>query len=153
MKKMANGVIDTYNMVTGAVVAVLSYILGEHWILFIGFLMLNVADWLSGWLKSKILGKTSSKTGLKGVLKKLGYWLMVMVAFGSSAIFIEIGKVIGVNLGITTLLGWFVLASLLVNEIRSIVENFVEAGFNVPSVLVKGLEVADKVVNKDSEGE
>lgn len=150
---MANGVIDTYNMVTGAVVAVLSYILGEHWILFIGFLMLNVADWLSGWLKSKILGKTSSKTGLKGVLKKLGYWLMVMVAFGSSAIFIEIGKVIGVNLGITTLLGWFVLASLLVNEIRSIVENFVEAGFNVPSVLVKGLEVADKVVNKDSEGE
>lgn len=153
MKKMANGVIDTYNMVTGAVVAVLSYILGEHWILFVGFLMLNVADWLSGWLKSKILGKTSSKTGLKGILKKLGYWLMVMVAFGSSAIFIEIGKVIGVNLGITTLLGWFVLASLLVNEIRSIVENFVEAGFNVPTVLVKGLEVADKVVNKDSEGE
>lgn len=153
MKKMVNGAIDTYNMVTGAVVAVLSYILGEHWILFVGFLMLNVADWLSGWLKSKILGKTSSKTGLKGILKKLGYWLMVMVAFGSSAIFIEIGKVIGVNLGITTLLGWFVLASLLVNEIRSIVENFVEAGFNVPTVLVKGLEVADKVVNKDSEGE
>lgn len=150
---MVNGAIDTYNMVTGAVVAVLSYILGEHWILFVGFLMLNVADWLSGWLKSKILGKTSSKTGLKGILKKLGYWLMVMVAFGSSAIFIEIGKVIGVNLGITTLLGWFVLASLLVNEIRSIVENFVEAGFNVPTVLVKGLEVADKVVNKDSEGE
>ncbi|OLR58297.1 holin [Anaerostipes sp. 494a] len=153
MKKMVNGAIDTYNMVTGAVVAVLSYILGEHWILFVGFLMLNVADWLSGWLKSKILGKTSSKTGLKGILKKLGYWLMVMVAFGSSAIFIEIGKVIGVNLGITTLLGWFVLASLLVNEIRSIVENFVEAGFNVPTVLVKGLEVADKVVNKDTEGE
>lgn len=150
---MVNGAIDTYNMVTGAVVAVLSYILGEHWILFVGFLMLNVADWLSGWLKSKILGKTSSKTGLKGILKKLGYWLMVMVAFGSSAIFIEIGKVIGVNLGITTLLGWFVLASLLVNEIRSIVENFVEAGFNVPTVLVKGLEVADKVVNKDTEGE
>ena len=45
------------------------------------------------------------------------------------------------------------LASLLINEIRSIVENFVEAGFNVPAVLVKGLEVADKVVNKDQEEE
>lgn len=89
----------------------------------------------------------------KGVLKKLGYWLMIMVAFGASAIFIEIGKAIGVDLGITTLLGWFVLASLLINEIRSILENFVEAGFNVPIILIKGLEVADKVVNKDGDSE
>ncbi|MCQ4795612.1 phage holin family protein, partial [Anaerofustis stercorihominis] len=85
--------------------------------------------------------------------KKLGYWLMIMVAFGASAIFIEIGKAIGVDLGITTLLGWFVLASLLINEIRSILENFVEAGFNVPIILIKGLEVADKVVNKDGDSE
>ena len=64
-----------------------------------------------------------------------------------------IGKVIGINLGITTLLGWFVLASLLINEIRSIVENLVKAGYDVPKVLIKGLEVADKVVNKDQEEE
>jgi len=87
-------------------------------------------------------------TGWKGVLKKLGYWLMIMVAFGASAVFIEIGHTIGIDLGITTLLGWFVLASLLINEIRSILENFVEAGYNVPTILVKGLEVADKVVNQ-----
>ena len=98
-------------------------------------------------------GKENSRAGWKGVLKKLGYWIMIMVAFGASAVFVEIGKVIGVDLGVTTLLGWFVLASLLINEIRSIVDNFVEAGFNVPAVLVKGLEVADKVVNKDQEEE
>ena len=34
--------IDGYNAVTGAIVAVLSYILGEHWILFAAFLLLNV---------------------------------------------------------------------------------------------------------------
>ena len=80
---------------------------------------------------------------------------MIMVAFGASAVFVEIGKTINVDLQITTLLGWFVLASLLINEIRSILENFVEAGYNVPKILIKGLEVADKVVNKDniSEGE
>lgn len=154
MKKMnVTNLIDSYNAVVGGIVAVLSYVLGPHWILFAGFLLLNIADWLSGWMKSKILNKTSSKTGWKGVLKKLGYWVMVLVAFGSSAVFIEIGKVIGINLGVTTLLGWFVLASLLINEIRSVVENFVEAGFNVPVILIKGLEVADKVVNKESEGE
>ena len=91
--------------------------------------------------------------GWKGVLKKLGYWLMIMVAFGASAVFVEIGKAIGIDLEITTLLGWFVLASLIVNEIRSICENFVEAGYNVPQILVKGLEVADKVVNQEQEGD
>ncbi|HIV13464.1 MAG TPA: phage holin family protein [Candidatus Pullilachnospira stercoravium] len=155
MKKMyADKIIDTYNVVVGTIVAVLSYIFGEHWWLFLAFALLNVADWLTGWMKSRLLKKENSVAGWKGVLKKLGYWIMIMVAFGASAVFIEIGKVIGIDLGITTLLGWFVLASLLINEIRSICENFVEAGFNVPQILVKGLEVADKIVNKDSaEGE
>lgn len=150
--KYANAIIDSYNATVGAIVAVLSYILGEHWILFVAFLLLNVADWLTGWMKSRMAGKENSVRGWKGVLKKLGYWLMIMVAFGASAVFIEIGVVIGIDLGITTLLGWFVLASLLINEIRSILENFVEAGFNVPNILIKGLEVADKVVNKETEG-
>lgn len=155
MKKMncAEPIIDAYNAITGTVIAVLSYILGDHWILFLAFLLLNVADWLTGWMKSRIAGKENSAKGWQGVLKKLGYWVMIMVGFGASAIFIEIGVVIGVDLQITTLLGWFVLASLLINEIRSIVENFVEAGYDVPKVLVKGLEVADKAVNKDSEDE
>lgn len=153
MKKMdySNAIIDTYNLVAGAIVAVLSYILGEHWILFVAFLLLNVADWLTGWMKSRINKKENSVAGWKGVLKKLGYWLMVAVAFGSSAVFIEIGRTIGIDLGVTTLLGWFVLASLLINEIRSIIENFVEAGFNVPKILTKGLEVADKIVNQEEE--
>ena len=155
MRKMnyAEPIIDGYNVIVGTVVAVLSYILGEHWILFVAFLLLNVADWLTGWMKSRMAKKENSVKGWQGVLKKLGYWLMVMVAFGASAVFIEIGKAIGVDLGITTLLGWFVLASLLVNEIRSICENFVEAGFNVTVILIKWLEEADKIVNKDSDKE
>ncbi len=154
MKKMnSEAIIDGYNAVVGTVIAVLSYVLGEHWFLFVMFLFLNVVDWITGWMKSRMAGKENSMKGWKGVLKKLGYWLMIMVAFGASAVFIEIGTVIGADLGITTLLGWFVLASLLINEIRSILENFVEAGYNVPMILIKGLEVADKVVNKDNDSE
>lgn len=144
-------VIDTYNAIVGAIVALLTYIFGEHWLLFALFLAFNIADWITGWMKSRMAHKESSSVGWKGVLKKLGYWIMIAVAFGASAVFIEIGVVLGINLQITTLLGWFVLASLLVNEIRSICENFVEAGFNVPQVLIKGLEVANKAINKDSE--
>ena len=140
---------DTYNAIVGGIVAVLSFVFGEHWILFAIFLLFNVADWLTGWMKSRMAGKENSMKGWQGVLKKLGYWLMILVAFAASAVFIEIGNTLGMDLGVTTLLGYFVLASLLVNELRSILENFVEAGYNVPTVLVKGLEVADKVVNQE----
>lgn len=144
---------DSYNAIVGSIVAVLSFVFGEHWILFAIFLLFNVADWITGWMKSRINNVENSSAGWKGVLKKLGYWLMILVAFAASAVFIEIGNTLGMDLGITTLLGYFVLASLLVNELRSILENFVEAGYDVPNVLVKGLEVADKVVNQEESEE
>ena len=64
-------VIDTYNAIVGAAVAVLSYIFGEHWILFALFLAFNVADWITGWMKARLTHKENSKAGWKGVLKKL----------------------------------------------------------------------------------
>ena len=146
-------VIDTYNAMVGAAVAVLSYILGEHWFLFVLFLLLNAIDWGTGWMKSRINNVENSKAGLKGGLKKLGFWLMIMVSFGASAAFVEVGKIINLDLGVTTLLGWFVLASLLVNEARSICENLVEMGVNVPTILVKGLQAANRVVNQEDDNE
>lgn len=146
-------VLDTYNAIIGAVIAVLSYIFGEHWLLFALFLAFNFADWLTGWAKSRLAHKESSSAGWKGVLKKLGYWLMIAVAFGASAVFVEIGATLGINLQITVLLGWFVLASLIVNELRSILENFVEMGYKVPRILTKGLEVADKAINQSQDDE
>lgn len=140
---------DSYNAVVGAIVTFLSFIFGKHWYLFAAFLLLNVIDWITGWMKSRINNKSNSTAGWKGVLKKIGYWLMILVSFVASAVFIEIGVTLGIDLGITTLLGYFVLASLLVNEMRSIVENFVEAGYNVPKILTNGLEVADKIINHE----
>ncbi len=138
---------DSYNAFVGAVIAILTMVLGEHWYIFAAFLLLNVIDWITGWMKSRINGVENSMAGWKGVLKKLGYWLMIAVAFAIAAALIEVGKVIGIDLGITTLLGWFVLASLIVNEARSIVENFVEAGYDVPKILTTGLQVADEKLN------
>lgn len=43
------------------------------------------------------------------------------------------------------LLGWFTFACLLVNEIRSILENLVECGYNMPAFLVKGVAVTEKL--------
>lgn len=140
---------DTLNAVGGTIVAVLTAALGTHWFLFVGFLTLNIIDYITGVRKSRLTGKDNSAKGVRGVWKKLGYWLMVLVSFLASAIFIEIGKTLGIDLAITAYIGWFTLASLIINELRSIIENFVEAGDNVPSVLTKGLEVAEQAIDKE----
>lgn len=139
---------DAINALGGTVVAVLTAALGTHWFLFVGFLILNIIDYITGVRKSRLTGKYNSAKGVKGVWKKLGYWLMVLVAFLASAIFIEVGQTLGIDLSVTTYVGWFALASLIVNELRSILENFVEAGDNVPSVLTKGLEAAENAIKK-----
>lgn len=139
---------DAVNAVGGTIVAVLTAVFGTHWFLFVGFLVLNVIDYITGVRKSRLTGKDNSAKGVRGVWKKLGYWLMVLVAFLASAIFIEVGKTLGIDLVVTAYIGWFTLASLIINELRSILENFVESGDNVPVVLTKGLEVAENAINK-----
>lgn len=140
---------DAINAIGGTIVAVLTAVFGTHWLLFVGFLVLNVIDYITGVRKSRLTGKDNSAKGVKGVWKKLGYWLMVLVAFLASAIFIEIGKTLGIDLAVTAYIGWFTIASLIINELRSILENFVESGDNVPKVLTKGLEVAEQTINKE----
>lgn len=145
---MAKSFIDRYNAVVGAAVTILTAIFGIYWYIFAGYLLCNVLDWLTGWYKSRKLGNESSKTGLKGILKKMGYWVIILVAFLVPELFIHLGNdLLGINLQFLFLLGWFTLASLLVNEIRSILENLVECGYNVPDFLIKGLAVTEKLIH------
>lgn len=145
-------VIDAYNAIVGAAVTVLTAIFGIYWYIFAAFLMFNVFDWLTGWYKSRKLKKESSSVGLKGILKKLGYWVIIAVAFIVSYVFVHMGTdILNVDLSFLTMVGWFTLACLMVNEVRSILENLVECGYNVPTVLVKGLAVTEKLINSDEE--
>ena len=45
-------------------------------------------------------------------------------------------------------IGWFTLACYMVNELRSLIENLVEIGVNVPAVLVKGLDITEKLIKE-----
>lgn len=144
--------VDKINAFLGLVVAFLSYFLGKEWFLFVGFFALNVIDYITGVIKARKNHVENSTKGVNGVLKKLSYWLMILTGFIVSMIFRQLGDVIGINLDFSVVIGWFVMASLFINEIRSIIENFVEAGFNVPKVLSKGLEVADKLIDEKTDG-
>lgn len=144
-------IIDRYNALAGAAVVLLTAVFGAYWYLFAGYFVLNIFDWLSGWAKSRKLGKESSAVGLRGVLKKTGYWIIIAVAFLVSSVFVHLGHdLLGIDLTFLTLIGWYTLATLAVNEARSICENFVEMGYNVPSILVSGLKVTQEMIDKSS---
>lgn len=140
---------DTYNIVVGAVIALFTTIFGVYWYIFAAYMVLNVFDWLTGWYKSRRARQESSAVGLKGIVKKLGYWVLIAVAFIVSTVFVKLGQdVLHVDLAFLNMIGWFTLACLMVNEVRSVIENLVQLGYNVPTVLIKGLAVAEQLVNQ-----
>lgn len=139
--------IDKYNAVMGAAVTVLTAIFGTYWYIFAAYLLLNIFDWLTGWWKSRQKHEESSKVGLKGAIKKLGYWVIILVAFVVADIFVAVGHdLLGVDLAFLTMIGWFTIAMLLVNEARSILENLVEMNYKVPDFLIKGLAITEKMM-------
>ena len=145
-------ILDTYNSLTGAVVAILTMFFGAFWYVFATYLVLNIADWITGWYKARKLKKESSAIGLKGIVKKLGYWIIIAVAFLISNVFISLGAdILKIDLGFLTMIGWFTLATLSVNETRSILENLVECGYAVPEFLIKGLAVTDKLLKEKTD--
>lgn len=142
--------IDLYNSIVGGIIAVMVAFLGPAWFLFAGLALLNIIDWLTGWAKANHNHEESSEKGLKGIVKKLGYWAIILVAWIVAYCFIYIGGVLHINLDFMTIIGWFTLAMLLVNEARSILENLVELNVYVPEILIKGLAVTEKLINAKS---
>ena len=144
MEKFFNQV----NMIYGCLIAIFSYIFGELWFLFVGFIVLNITDWLTGWGASRKEHKESSSVGAKGIIKKVCYWIVIAVAFYIGVAFEKMGSILGADLEFMQAVGWFVLANYIINEIRSILENCLRIGIEVPEILVKGLDVTSNLVDK-----
>ena len=140
--------IDRYNALVSVLGTVLTAIFGVYWYVFAGYLLFNALDYITGWAKARKTHKESSSIGIVGIIKKVGYWIIILVAFMIPELFIHLGQdLLGINLSFLALLGWFTLATLLVNEIRSILENLVEYGINAPEFLIKGLAITEKLIS------
>lgn len=55
------------------------------------------------------------------------------------------------NLEFIMLFGWFTLACLIINESRSIIENLIEIGIEVPVILTKGLDIYYNILEKKTD--
>ncbi len=147
-----NTFVDKYNAVMGGIAALLTAVFGTYWYVFVTFLALNVIDWITGWINARKKKVESSKVGAIGAIKKLGYWVIVLVAFLIANVFVHFGRdMLHVDLSFLIMLGWWVLAMLTVNEARSILENLVDLGCKVPDVLIRGLAVTEKLIEAGSD--
>lgn len=139
-------VFNRISTIISAICATITNILGVHWILFLGYLILNIFDYITGTIKSKINKEESSNKGLIGIIKKICYWILIGVSFLVSYLLVDIGSCININLEFVMLFGWFTLTCLFINEARSIIENLVEIGIEVPDFLKNGLEIYNKIL-------
>ncbi len=139
---------DKINVGYGALAVALSAVFGSYWYLFAAFLLLNIADYATGLFKARYTGAENSAKGAHGIIKKVGYWVVIAVAFFMAGFFKSLGETVGMDLTFTALFGYFTLATFIINEIRSVLENLVVLGVEVPDFLVKGLKVAQDKLQK-----
>lgn len=148
MKEIIIQIFSKINSFFSVTITFLTSVFGIQGGLFAGYLILNVIDYITGIIKAKKKKTESSKEGVKGILKKVCYWLIIVTTFIISYILIEICNKFNINIQFVMLFGWFTLGCLSINEARSIIENLVELGINVPKFLTKGLDITEQNIIK-----
>lgn len=69
-----------FKLIISIAVGIFNYLVGGIDSLFISFVILMVIDYMTGICKGIYQKKLSSKIGIKGIIKKIGYIFMVMLA-------------------------------------------------------------------------
>lgn len=158
MKKMEQA--TAIKAIFTAVFAFLSSLLGVLAIPVILMVMCNVIDYATGLMASPYRKQDiNSYKSIKGIIKKVSMWLLVVVGAIIDQLLIYTADTIGFTMPFTFLIACIVAIWIICNEIISILENIKDMGVNIPTFLepiVKNIktQVEDKVSkNSDSEGE
>ena len=112
-------------------------------------LIVMVADYLSGMTKAWMTAELSSQIGLKGIVKKLCYMLVVVTAACVDWLVIEGLAMIGLSIGKTYYFGVMVCIWLIINELISILENLDAIGVPLPRFLVTMVKRLKKQVEEE----
>lgn len=140
------GLIDGIKSAAGIAVAFMTALFGQYWFLFAGLFVFNIIDLLTWWYCCKF--NKAETTVIKEIIKKIGYWIVIAMAFYIAFVFKNIGNILGIDLSFSVGLGWLVLAGYLINEMRSVLENAVKLGWDAPKLLLKVVRKADDAIDE-----
>ena len=145
-----------FQAIISAAVAALACYLGTLLVPLIMLIVVMILDYVTGMMKAWITSTLSSRTGVKGIVKKLLYFVAVCVAMvcdwliGSG---LATAGVDGINFVFISVL---VIVWLILNELISILENLAAIGVPLPAFLVKlihRLKVSTEKSGEDLTGE
>lgn len=126
-----------FNAILSAIATTFVYLIGGFDVAMSCLLIAIALDYISGIIKAYICKNLSSSIGLKGILKKVGVLIIVMLS-------VLIDRVAGETGAIRTLVIYYFVA----NEGLSIVENLGEAGLPIPKKLKQALKTLKKENDK-----
>ena len=112
------------------------YLLGGFDVALQCLLIAIAIDYISGLIKAYNTKQLSSKIGFKGILKKVGILLIVMLS-------VLVDRVTGSTGAVRTLVIYYFVA----NEGLSILENLGQAGLPIPKVIKNALKVLKDQAN------
>lgn len=104
-------------------------------------------DYCSGMVKAWTTGKLSSRVGVLGIVKKVGYLVTVCVAAIVDWLIISGLKKVGISFALDYCFGLMVTIWFIVNELISILENLSAIGVPLPGFLVAMIKRLKVVVD------
>ncbi len=133
MKKM-----NYAKMFVTAVASLLSSILGILYVPVLLMVACNVIDYITGLLAagSRQDGGISSYRSMRGIIKKVTMWLLVVVGAIVDQMILYACEVMGYQIHLTFLVACVVAVWIVCNELISILENMVDIGIDLPKFLI-----------------
>lgn len=124
----------------------------------------NVIDYITGLMATSYRSEDiNSYKSIRGIMKKVCMWLLVVVGAIIDQLLIYASDTVGITLPFTFLVACIVAIWIICNEIISILENIKDMGVILPGFLeplvrniksqVEDKAAIDKEKNEDSEGE
>ena len=122
--------------VFSAALATMFIYLSELIIPLIILILAMALDYITGMYKAWMTKTLSSKAGIRGIIKKASYLVIVCVAMLTDWLIAAMMSKVGVPIPVTYALGAMVIVWLILNELISILENLAVVGVPVPGFLM-----------------
>lgn len=116
-------------------------------------LVFMVLDYATGMVKAWQAKELSSKVGVDGIVKKVGYMVLVVVAMGVDYLIFSGLTAAGIVVPCNLWFGMLVSIWLIINEMISILENLGKIGVPVPRFLITIIEKLKISTEKKTESE
>ena len=125
------------NLSLSAVFAALLSYLGMVAVPIVILVITMIVDYITGMSAAWYNAELSSKKGIKGVVKKVGYLALVVVAMALDWLIYCGLQQIGIGLGYGIFFAVIVAIWLIINELISTLENLSRMGVPIPNFLKK----------------